>query len=69
MDTGEGEEEGGGGGGGGTPAKLCRQSKQASKMTPVCMHVPTGTGWPNVQYVPQAQPPGKCVMINIIIQV
>ena len=68
MDTEEGEEEGEGGGGG-TPAKLCRQSKLASKMTPLCMHVPTDTGWASVQYVPQAQPPGKCVMINTIIQV
>ena len=53
------------GGGGGTPAKLCRQSKLYSKMTPLYMNVPTGTGWPNVQYVSQAQPPVKYVMINI----
>ena len=58
VGTGGGEEEGEGGGGG-TPAKLCRQSKLYSKMTPVCMNVPT------VQYVPQAQPPVNCVLINI----
>ena len=60
MDTGEREEEEEGGGG-----TLATLREQASKMTPLCMHVPTGTGWPNVQYVPQAQPPGKYVMINI----
>ena len=42
------------------------QTEQASKMTPLCMHVPTGTGLPNVQYVSQAQPAVKCVLINII---
>jgi len=35
-------------------------------MTPLCMHVPTGTGLPNVLYVPQAPPSVKCVLIDVI---
>ena len=34
-------------------------------MTPLCMHA-TGTGLPNVQYVAQAQPSVKCVLIDDI---
>ena len=36
------------------------QTEQASKMTPVCMNVPT------VQYVPKVQPSVNCVLINIL---